>query len=63
MFLNQGGLKDHCVIPGGFSYLINQNNYNSNWKKKLELRNMQEKLEKYFFPITNNRVGKNMHNF
>ena len=33
-------------VPGGFSYLTNQNNYNSNWKKILGLRNMQEKLEK-----------------
>ena len=34
------------VVPGGFSYLINQNNFNSNWKKSLRFRNMQEKLEK-----------------
>ena len=35
------------LVPGSFSYLINQNNYNSNWKKKiLAFRNMQEKLEK-----------------
>ena len=34
--------------PGGFSYLINQNNQNSNWKK-MGFRNMQEKLEKRFF--------------
>ena len=27
---------------------MNQNNYNSNWKKVLGLRNMQEKLEKLF---------------
>ena len=26
-------------------YLINQNNSNSNWKKILGFRNMQEKLE------------------
>ena len=30
---------------GAFSYLINQNNQNSNWKKILGIRNMQEKLE------------------
>ena len=34
------------LVPGGFSYLINQNNYNSNWKKWLGFRHMQEKLEK-----------------
>jgi hypothetical protein len=34
------------LVPGGFSYVINWNNYNSNWKKILGLRNMQEKLEK-----------------
>ena len=33
----------------GFSDLINYNNYNSNWKKLLGFRNMQEKLEKQFF--------------
>ena len=32
------------LVPGGFSYLINQNNSNSNWKKILGFRNMQEKL-------------------
>jgi hypothetical protein len=31
------------LVPGGFSYLIN---YNSDWKKILGFRNMQEKLEK-----------------
>ena len=34
------------LVHGGFSYLINLNNYNSNWKKLLGFRNMQEKLEK-----------------
>ena len=34
------------LVPGGFSYLKKQNNYNSNWKKLLEFRNLQEKLEK-----------------
>ena len=34
------------LVPGGFSYLINQNNYNSNQKKISGFRNMQEKLEK-----------------
>ena len=29
--------------------MINQNNQNSNWKKKLGLRNMQEKLKNKFF--------------
>ena len=36
------------LVPGGFSYLINQNNYNSNWKKILGFRNMQEKLENQY---------------
>ena len=34
------------LVPVGFSDLTNQNNYNSNWKKLLGFRNMQEKLEK-----------------
>ena len=34
------------LVPGGFSDVINQNNQNSNWKKLLGFRNMQEKLEK-----------------
>ena len=33
------------LVPGGFSDLINWNNYNSNWNKLLGFRNMQEKLE------------------
>ena len=37
------------LIPGGFSYLTNQNNYNSNWKKLLGFRNMQKKIEKAKF--------------
>ena len=32
---------------------MNQNNYNSNWKKLLGFRNMQEKLEKIDVPIPN----------
>ena len=36
------------LVPGGFLDLINQNNYNSNWKKILGFRNLQEKLEKVF---------------
>ena len=32
--------------PGGFSDLINQKNYDSNWKHLLGFRNIQEKLEK-----------------
>ena len=31
--------------PGDFSDLKKQNNYNSNWKKLLGFRNLQEKLE------------------
>ena len=34
------------LVPGCFSYLIIQNNWNSNWKKLSGFRNMQEKLEK-----------------
>ena len=30
------------LVPGRFSYLLN---YNSNWKKILGFRNLQEKLE------------------
>ena len=37
------------LISEGFSDLINQNNYNSNWKKLLGFRNMQEKLENDFY--------------
>ena len=37
------------LVLGGFSDLINQNNFNSNWKNILGFRNMQEKLE-------NNRI-------
>ena len=33
----------------GFSELIHWNNCNSNWKKLLEFRNLQEKLENTFF--------------
>ena len=35
-------------IPGGFSYVINSN---SNGKKLLRFRNMQEKLEKYYLVL------------
>ena len=31
--------------PEGFSNLMNWKNYNSDWKKLLGFRNMQEKLE------------------
>ena len=37
------------LVPDGFSYLINWKNLNSNWKKLLGFRNIQEKLEKIFF--------------
>ena len=37
------------LVPGDFSYRINQNNYNSNWKKVLGFRNMQEKLENILY--------------
>ena len=33
------------LVPGDFSDLKKQNNYNSNWKKLLGFRNLQEKLE------------------
>ena len=36
-------------FTGGFSYLINQNNWNSNWNKILGFRNMQEKLKKKYY--------------
>ena len=39
---------DVMFVPGGFSDLINQNNSNSNWKKLLGFRNMQEKLDFFF---------------
>jgi hypothetical protein len=41
------------LIPGGFSYLTNLNNSNSNWKKLLGFRNIQEKLENKVFPNLN----------
>ena len=37
------------LVPGGFLDIINYNNKNSNWKKLLESRNMQEKLENISF--------------
>ena len=37
------------LVPGGFSYQINQNNSNSNWKKILGFRKKGEKLEKLMF--------------
>ena len=36
------------LFSGGFSDIMNWDNWNSNWKKLLRFRNMQEKLEKYF---------------
>ena len=33
------------IVPGGFSYLINNKSYNSNWKNLLGFRNMQEKFD------------------
>ena len=36
------------LVPGGFSDLMNQKNQNSNWKKVLGFRNLQEKLENAF---------------
>ena len=35
---------------------MNKNNQNSNWKKSLGLRNMQENLEKIFFLLSNHNV-------
>ena len=40
MFFEQNAFRTR------FSDLIDQNNYNSNWKKKMRFRNMLEKLEK-----------------
>jgi hypothetical protein len=37
------------LVPGGFLHLINWNYSNSNWKKLLGFRNMQEKLENDIF--------------
>ena len=34
------------LVPGGLSDQKNWNNYDSNWKKLLGFRNVQEKLEK-----------------
>ena len=36
------------LVPGDFSYL-NRNNSNSNWKRLLGYRNMQEKIENFDF--------------
>ena len=33
------------IVPGGFLDQKYQKNYNSNWKKLLGFRNLQEKLE------------------
>ena len=38
-------------VPGGFWYLMNKENYKSNWKKILGCRNMQEKLEKIIYLV------------
>ena len=40
--------NDFLTRSGDFSDLINRNNLNSNWKKSLGFRNLQEKLEKDF---------------
>jgi hypothetical protein len=34
------------LVSGGFSYLINSNNQNIDWKKIFGFRNVKEKLEK-----------------
>ena len=36
----------NLIVPEGFSYLINENNYNSNWKKLLGFRIMEGKNKK-----------------
>ena len=41
------------LVHGDFSYLIICNNQNSNWKKILRFRNMQEKLENVFSLLLN----------
>ena len=40
-------------VPGGFSDLVNQKSQNSNWKKSLGFRKMQEKLENDFIASQN----------
>ena len=44
------------LVLGSFSDLKNQNNYNSNWKKILGFRNLQEKLENSFFSYINDQA-------
>ena len=39
------------LVPGGFSDPIKQNNQNSNWKKMLGFRNMQESQKKSFIAM------------
>ena len=39
---------NRMLVLGDFSDLKKKNNYNSNWKKLLGFRNLQEKLEKAF---------------
>ena len=36
--------SEQFLVPGGFSALKKLNNYNSNWKKLLGFRNLQEKI-------------------
>ena len=50
------------LVPGGFSYLINYNNYNLNWKKLLGFRNMQEKLENIITRLCQEEQKNKFHN-
>ena len=42
---NFGNRMPFQLVPGGFSDLINQNNYNSDWNKIFGFINLHEKLE------------------
>ena len=40
---------NRMLVPGSFSYLINQNNYNSNWKKKWDLETCRKSQKMVYF--------------
>ena len=44
------------LVPGGFLDLKYYNNYNSNWKKLLGFRNLQEKLENVGYQVKTAKV-------
>jgi hypothetical protein len=41
------------LVPGGFSYVINWNNYNSNWKKNIGIEKHAGKVRKEDFRLRN----------